>query len=95
MANKGPHTNGSQFFVSTGPLQWLERTCVAFGRVISGMRVVRVIEKLELKHVHFFVFVFEDVLKCLQPHGHLHSSFCCCRNERPITTVTIDACGQL
>lgn len=50
MANAGPHTNGSQFFVSTGPLRWLERQCVAFGRVISGMRVVRVIEKLELKN---------------------------------------------
>lgn len=41
MANSGAHTNGSQFFVSLRSLEWLDTQVVAFGRVISGMDVLR------------------------------------------------------
>ena len=47
MANKGPHTNNSQFFVTVAPLPWLNTKAVAFGRVVRGMDVIRAIESSE------------------------------------------------
>jgi peptidylprolyl isomerase len=44
MANAGPGTNASQFFLTTGPCSWLNGKHVVFGRVVSGMEVVRKME---------------------------------------------------
>lgn len=43
---EGPHTNNSQFYVTLGPMPWMDGKRVAFGRVVRGMRTFRVMEKL-------------------------------------------------
>jgi peptidyl-prolyl isomerase H (cyclophilin H) len=45
-ANSGPNTNGSQFFITCAPAEFLDGKHVVFGRVVEGMLTVRKVENV-------------------------------------------------
>lgn len=46
LANNGAHTNGSQFFITLGPCEWMNSKFVGIGRVVQGFDVLRAVNKI-------------------------------------------------
>ncbi|XP_060562468.1 probable inactive peptidyl-prolyl cis-trans isomerase-like 6 [Ruditapes philippinarum] len=47
MANKGRHTNGSQFYITLTPASWMNTKYVAFGQIIEGTETLKKMEEVE------------------------------------------------
>ena len=45
-SSSAPHSNGSQFFITLGPCEWMQNSFVGFGRVIQGLSTLKAIENI-------------------------------------------------
>ena len=74
MANAGPDTNGSQFFICTADTPWLNGKHTVFGKVTNGLDVVRKMESLGSQSGNTSMDVKIASCGALQPHDQFIDS---------------------
>lgn len=74
MANAGPGTNGSQFFVTTVATPHLDGKHVVFGRVESGMEIIRDIENMDVAPGDNKPQVTVEIVECGELKGGMNDS---------------------
>lgn len=72
MANSGPNSNGSQFFITTDKTDWLDGKHVVFGELVEGIDVVRAMEVREVKRCT--VAIFQHLLFTGESHRNKNYS---------------------
>lgn len=98
MANKGPHSNGSQFYITLQPTSWMDRTYVAFGfdslncLLHFQFCIMSAFSYSVLFYIYFFSYSSQlvegiDVLKRLEEIPTF--------NERPNFECKVADCGVL
>ena len=79
MANSGPNTNGSQFFITFKKTSWLDNKHVVFGRVLSGWRLLDLIESKGSESGQTSEPVF--ILKCYEIRDYQDDENKCLMND--------------
>lgn len=67
MANSGPNTNSSQFFITHGPTPWLDGLHSVFGQVVEGQAIVDLIRQNDLLYKVRIIRVGEDAKRFNAP----------------------------
>jgi cyclophilin family peptidyl-prolyl cis-trans isomerase len=84
MANRGPNTNGSQFFITLKPTEWLDNHHTIFGEVIEGLDIVaKIVRGDQLTHIDILrVGADAKAFDAKQAHDFAH------RNQQTLREVT-------